>query len=391
MPASDGSSWLRTIGIVTTTRADYGIYRPLLRALAAAGRYRLTRFAGGTHLRDEFGSTISEIGKEPFGDIVEVDYFVPGDDAAAIAASAGAALTAFGRMFAERPVDLLFLLGDRYEMLSAATAALLHHIPIAHLHGGDITAGSLDDSIRNAITKLAALHFPALPAHAERIRRMGENDSRIFVTGALALDELAAFKPEPSDAVSSALGLDVREPTAVICLHPETLGSTSPNEQFRVMADALGGFAGNVVVVGSNADEGHLQLRKEMEQFIAARPNARLVLSMPQARFWSCLHHAALFIGNSSAGIIEAASLKLPVVNVGTRQGGRLHAENVIDMPQWDASLIATAIRRAASPEFRASLANLKNPWGDGRAAGRIVAALAGLPEKTRLLAKSQD
>jgi len=391
MAAPDFPSWIERVGIVTTTRADYGIYRPLLRALAENRRIRPARFAGGTHLRSAFGNTIGEVRRDALGEIIEVDYLVPGDDAAAIAASGGAALAKFGRAFAEHPADLMFLLGDRYEMLPAATAALLNRIPIAHLHGGDITAGSLDDSIRNAITKLAAVHFPALPQHAERIARMGEAGWRIHVTGALALDELAAFSPEPLDSLSSALELDLRIPTAMVCLHPETLECTSPPGQFRALAEALGGFAGNVVVIGSNADEGHFGLRREMERFVAERPKARLVASMPQGRFWSCLKHAALFIGNSSAGIIESASLKIPVVNVGLRQSGRLHAENVIDVPEWDAAGISAAVRRATSAEFRASLSTLKNPWGDGRAAQRIVAALRGLPDKSRLLAKSQD
>lgn len=391
MAAPDSPSWIRSVGIVTTTRADYGIYRPLLRALAASGRYALTRFAGGTHLRSEFGATLGEISRDPLGAIVEVDYLVPGDNAAAIAASGGAALAKFGRALADQPVDLLFLLGDRYEMLPAATAALLNRIPIAHLHGGDITAGSLDDAIRNAITKLSAVHFPALPQHAERIARMGEAQWRIHVTGALALDELAAFRPEPVDAISSALELDLRQPTAILCLHPETVETAAAAGQFRAVADALREFAGNMIVIGSNADEGHLRLRSELERFVASRPNARLAVSMPQSRFWSCLRHAAIFVGNSSAGIIEAASLKLPVVNVGLRQSGRLHAENVIDVPEWDAAKIGSAVRRGTSPEFRASLANLKNPWGDGHAAERIVAAMHTLPDKSRLLGKSLD
>lgn len=391
MPAPAAPSWIRSVGVVTTTRADYGIYRPLLRALAAAPHLRTIRFAGGTHLRTDFGTTIAEVNRDPFGPVVEVDYLVPGDDAAAIAASGGAALAHFGRAFAAHPVDLLFLLGDRYEMLSAATAALLHRIPIAHLHGGDITAGSLDDAVRNAVTKLAALHFPALSQHADRIKNMGEAPWRIHVTGALALDELASFTPEPIGALSAALELDLRKPTAVLCLHPETLDSVGPADQFRAVADALRDFHGNIVVIGSNADEGHLTLRREMERLASSRPATRLALSMPQPRFWSCLHHAALLIGNSSAGIIEAASLRLPVVNVGRRQSGRLHAENVLEVPEWNTSNIAAAIRRAASPDFRASLTNLKNPWGDGRAAERIMSALRTISDRPRLLSKSQD
>lgn len=391
MAAPSAISWIRSVGVVTTTRADYGIYRPLLRALAAAPQLRTIRFAGGTHLRADFGNTIAEVQRDPFGPVIEVDYLVPGDDAAAIAASGGAALAHFGRAFAANPVDLLFLLGDRYEMLSAATAAMLHRIPIAHLHGGDITAGSLDDSIRNAVTKLAALHFPALPQHADRIKNMGEAPWRIHVTGALALDELASFKPEPADVLSAALELDPRRPTAVLCLHPETLDSVSPAGQFRAIAEALSDFPGNILVIGSNADEGHLALRREIERLAGSRPATRLALSIPQPRFWSCLHHAALLIGNSSAGIIEAASLRLPVINVGRRQSGRLHGENVLDVPEWNAAKIAAAIRRATAPDFRASLANLKNPWGDGHAAERVMSALRTIPDRPSLLSKSLD
>ncbi|MFO0972745.1 MAG: UDP-N-acetylglucosamine 2-epimerase [Phycisphaerae bacterium] len=366
----------QTLGIVTTTRADYGLYRPLLRALGAAG-YGLRRFVGGTHLRDDFGRTGDWLTADStLGEIRCVDYLSSRDDARGVSDSAGAALAELGRAFAAAPVDLLFLLGDRYEMLAAATAAVLHRIPIAHLHGGDRTAGAYDDALRNAVSQLATLHFPALPHHAQRLQAMGIAPERICVTGALALDELSHFAPDSPDALRATLQIDFRTPTLVVSLHPETLEPRPAEQCFEVVAQAIAPWTGEILLVGPNADEGHLGLRQAMQRFAAARRQTSLVSALTQRQFWSCLAHAAALVGNSSAGIIESASLGVPVVNVGSRQAGRLHAANVIDVP-WEASAVHAALLRATAPDFRASCRTLSNPWGDGQAATRIVAVLA--------------
>ncbi|MCK6455221.1 MAG: UDP-N-acetylglucosamine 2-epimerase [Phycisphaerae bacterium] len=377
-----------TIGCVTTTRADYGIYRPLLAALVRNQRHDVIRFAGGTHLHDSFGRTIDDVRADDFGLVVPVEHFSDRDDPAGIAASAGRAVAAFGDAFSRQPLHLLFLLGDRYEMLAAAMAAQLGRVPIAHLHGGDTTAGAIDDAFRHAISKLAALHFPSLPEHARRLVAMGEADWRIHVTGALALDSIRTFRPEPVEALSAALELDFRSSTLLVCVHPETLSEVPVTEQWNALAEGIREFSGNVLVIGSNADEQFLALRRAITDWCAARPRSRFIPSLSQSRFWSCLAHASAMIGNSSAGIIESASFQLPVVNVGRRQEGRARSGNVLDVP-WDAAQIAEALARALDAEYRTQLSRVKNIYGDGHAAERILEVLDRLPPRGTLLHKA--
>lgn len=383
MPAG----WVQSVACVTTTRAEYGIYRPLLFALHRTG-YRCTRLVGGTHLRSAFGRTIDDVRGDDVGPIVEVDFLAERDDAFGVTRSAGDALAAFGRALHADPPDLVFVLGDRYEMLSAAIAALLTRVPIAHLHGGDRTAGAYDDAMRHAISKLAAWHFPALPEHARRLEALGEPAERITVCGSLALDGLHQFEPLSASALSKHLGFELSDRYAVVCVHPETLAGAQPANLFRQVAEGLGAFDGPVVVIGSNADEGHRALADVVRAWSERRPRTYRVASLPQRVYWSLLAHAAVLVGNSSAGVIESASLRLPTVNVGRRPSGRTRAGNVIDVT-WDATAIADAIRAATAPSFRAGLAGLVNPWGDGRAAERILATVATLPPRAVLLDKA--
>lgn len=385
--ATPPTPWLRRIGCITTSRADSGIYRPLWRALAARSDWELTCLAGGTHLSTAFGHTLDDLTNGPPMTIVPVDHQVPGDDPQAVAETAGRAVTAFSEALAQAPVDLVFVLGDRTEMLAAAMAALIHRVPIAHLHGGDRTEGSLDNQCRHALTKLSHLHFPALPEHAGRIRRMGEEDWRIHQVGALALDALARFEPEPAETLGPAIGLDLSRTTVVVAFHPETLADEPPAESLDELLAAVGRLDANVLLIGTNADAGHAGLARAMERWASERTGAAVVRSLPQHRFWSWLAHAAALVGNSSAGLIEAASLRLPVVNIGHRQQGRRRPANVIDAPPRRADILS-ALRRAIDPKFRAGWGDLANPYGDGHAADRIIEVLRQLPPRDLLLRK---
>lgn len=383
-----GPAWLRRIGCISTSRADSGIYQPLLRALAASPRWRTCVLAGGTHYDESYGSTGREFDDLPDLRVFEVHHFVRGDRPEQVARTAGQAVIEFSRALSEAEPDLVFVLGDRTEMLAASLAATIHQIPIAHLHGGDATEGAYDDQCRHAITKLAHLHFPALPEHAERIAVMGEPRWRIHTVGALALDSLCDFEPEPLDSISHALGLDFGRPTIVVAYHPETLSAMPAKEQIEEVLAALAGFDANFLLIAPNCDVGRDAIDSAMRQFAASRPAARIVAHIPQPRFWSCLAHAALLVGNSSAGIIEAASFRLPVVNIGDRQKGRVRAANVIDAP-IDRLSIKTAMQRGISSLFRQCLEELRNPYGDGCAARRIVAAIESLKAREYVLAKS--
>lgn len=381
------SDWIRTVACISTSRADAGIYRPLLSALAAEPRWRTICLAGGTHHDPAFGGTFDAFASLAGVRVVGVDHFVPGDEPAQVAATAGRAVEAFSNALAETAVDLVCVLGDRTEMLAAALAAVIRRLPIAHLHGGDLTEGAYDDQCRHALTKLGHLHFPALAEHADRIISMGEEAWRVHPVGALALDSLRGFKPESVDRLREAIGLDFTRPVIVVCLHPETLSDIPPERQIQELIAALDPLDVQCLILGPNADVGHDRVRSAWTKFASARPTAVFVSSMPQAMFWSCLANASLLVGNSSAGILEAASFRLPVVDIGDRQKGRLRGPNVLLVP-FDRAAVASAIDTALSPAFRESLAGLSNPYGDGRAAERIIAALHNLPDRSTLLHK---
>lgn len=374
------------IAVATTSRADYGIYRPLLEALRASGR-TIELIVGGTHPVRRFGHTLDEIRADGFGAIHVVEHLAGGDRAVDSAESCGAAVTGFARALDQCRADLMFVLGDRHEMLAAGLAGAILKTPIAHLHGGDVTEGVTDDQFRHALTKLSHVHFPAIEPHGQRLRAMGEEAWRVYVVGSLALDQFAAFVPLALESLARGAGLDPAVPCVVLVFHPETLGAVSPADAFERVAAGMRDFDGNLVLVGSNADEGHVGLSAAVRAWAAARPRTAWIASLSQREYWSWLSHARALVGNSSSGLIEAPTLGLPVVNVGDRQKGRVRAANVIDAP-CETAAIAVALRRALSDEFRCGLAGLVNPYGDGRTAARVLSVLDGLPPREQLLRK---
>jgi UDP-hydrolysing UDP-N-acetyl-D-glucosamine 2-epimerase len=379
---------LQRIACISTSRADAGIYRPLLGALADQSDWQISCLAGGTHLSEAFGHTIDELAPTDRVELTPVLHFVSGDRALDVAETSGRAVIEFSKALAAARPDLVFVLGDRTEMLAAALAAVIHGIPIAHLHGGERTAGAYDDNCRHAITKLAHVHFAALPEYAERIASMGEEDWRIHTVGAPALDDLVHFEPLPVGELSAAVGLDFSRPTWVIAFYPETLSADSPAAQVEMLLAALYAADANLLILGTNADIGYKTFAEAYQAFADQQSNVKLMASLSKQWFWSCLAHAQMLIGNSSAGIIEAASFKLPVVNIGDRQAGRIRPSNVIDTA-CHTEKIADAVNRAISFTFRNGLASLTNPYGDGQAAARVVIALRSLPDRQTLLRKA--
>ncbi len=386
-PVDQETAWLRRIACITTSRADAGIYHPVLTALTTESAWDVTCLAGGTHLSSGFGGTIEVFSDIPQLTTVPVDHWVPGDGPVEVAATAGRAVEQYAQALAANRPDLVFVLGDRTEMLAATLAALILAIPIAHLHGGDITEGAYDNQCRHAISKLSHVHFAALPEHAERIKSMGEESWRVHTVGAPAIDVLRDFKPSTVSELSGAVGIDFSRPTVVVVFHPETLHHWPATRQIEELLQSLHFLDANVLMIGPNADVGHNAIRDALQRFAASRENACLVTSLSQHRYWSCLSHAAVLLGNSSSGIIEAACFSLPVVNVGERQTGRMRSGNVLDVAM-DRDEITAALGKAVDPTFREGLRDLANPYGDGHASERIVAALHALPGREKLLRK---
>ncbi|MCB9855398.1 MAG: UDP-N-acetylglucosamine 2-epimerase (hydrolyzing) [Phycisphaerales bacterium] len=369
---------IRRVACISTSRADSGIYRSLWHALIAGG-YETTCLAGGTHLSSRAGATINELRAIDGLRVVPVAHATGDGTAAGVASAAGEAMGAFARAIdAVRP-ELVFVLGDRLEMLAAAMSATAARVPIAHLHGGERTAGAYDDQCRDAMSMLSALHFAAMPAYASRIRSMGVDASRVFCVGALAIDAIQAHAPMSVVATSRAVGLDLSRPTLLVLFHPETLGPLSADVQGRIVADALREVDKQVLVVGVNADVGSVAVGAALASVAELRDSAVHVASVPPEVFYSCMAHAWAMVGNSSSGMIEAASFDLPVVNIGNRQGGRIRPANVVDVA-FEPAAIGEAIRRVTTPSFRAGLHGISNPYGDGLASARICSILRGEP-----------
>ena len=365
------------IACLSTSRADAGIYRPLLFALDADPRFNASFIASHPcSLTDLPGVNAVNTPINQFGDFP-----------VAVARATGSAVGKFAEALMQINPDLVFVLGDRTEMLAAALGATICSLPIAHLHGGDTTRGAYDDACRHAISKLAHVHFPALSEHGRVLQAIGEPFDRIHVVGALALEELARFQAEPIEACSAEVGLDLNSPTLLVVFHPETISELPVSSQVESLVRAIAATDMQVLWIDPNADVGHGEIIRALSSLAESRRGFVRLKSVSQDRFWNCLVHCRALVGNSSAGIIEAASLKRAVVNIGCRQEGRVRARNVIDVG-FNADEIAEAIQRATSEEFRTSLDGLVNPYGDGLAAERILTVLAKLPDRMTLLRK---
>jgi UDP-N-acetylglucosamine 2-epimerase (non-hydrolysing) len=281
---------------------------------------------------------------------------------------------AVGDALARQRPEALLLAGDRFETAAAALAATVARVPIVHLHGGETTSGAFDDALRHAITKLAHLHLVSRPEHGERVVAMGEDPAAVHVVGAPGLDNLHRADLAGRDELEAFLGIRLVPPVVVVTLHPATYGG-DPRAEAAAVAAAMEAVEATYVVTLPNADPGGQEIRAVLEE--AARPpRGAVAAALGERRYWGLMRQAAALLGNSSSALIEAPAVGLPAVNVGARQDGRVRGANVVDTPA-DAPAIAAALGRALAPGFRASLAGLPSPYGDGRSAERIVALLA--------------
>lgn len=378
---------MRTITAVTVARSDLGIYLPVWRRIAAEPDLRLEIVAAGAHLVDEFGRTERDIAAAGFDVVDRVETLLAEDSPAAIAQSIGLGVRGFAAAFARRRPDLLLALGDRHEMLAAVAAALPLTIPVAHLHGGEISEGAIDDSIRHAITKMSHLHFVATADYRRRVIQLGEEPWRVTVSGAPGLDNLRTLALLDREVLERRIGMPLHPPPLLVTFHPVTLEYDRNESQIDELLAALTAIDMPVVFTYPGADAGSRAIVGAVERFVGDSPRMRCVNSLGSQAYFSLLRIAAAMVGNSSSGIIEAASFELPVVNVGNRQRGRLRAANVIDA-ECRREEIFRAIHTAVTKPFRESLRRLQNPYGDGRAAERIVPVLRDAPLDQRLLVK---
>ena len=377
----------RAITVVTGGRADYGTLRPVLQEIAGHPALELRLVACGSHLAPELGYTAREIEEDGFTVSGTVEQLLASDSPAGVAKSMGVGMLGFADLFARARPDLLLVLGDRFEILAAVAAAAPFCIPVAHVHGGEVTEGAVDDAFRHALTKLSHLHFASTRVHADRLVQMGEEPWRVTVSGAPSLDNLHRLELLDRGALEDRIQLPLDPPPLLVTLHPETLEHRETGRHVAALLAALELVGRPVLFTYPNADAGGRTIIAAIKDYVSRDDRARIVAHLGQPGYFALMRDAAAMVGNSSSGIIEAASFGTPVVNIGDRQRGRPQNRNVINCP-FDAEAIAAAIREAVAPAFRGSLAGVENVYGDGRAAARIVDVLGRVSLDDRLVRK---
>lgn len=368
---------MRSICVVTATRAEYGLLRPVVQKLAASADLQLRLVVTGAHLSPRLGQTVTEIEKDGFAIDARLPIFT--DDAAEpVAQTIARTLTVFDEYFAQNAPDCLLVLGDRFEIFAVATAAAARHIPIAHISGGDVTLGAADEYYRHCISKMAAVHFASCADSAARLVRLGEAPDRVFCVGGLGDENIRTLPKLSREALCASTGFALMQPFALVTYHPETSADAgSPAAQSQALCRAMESVPGIFwLMTGSNADAGGQVCSDTLRAFAAAHPDrAGFVQNLGLQRYLSAMQYASLVAGNSSSGVVETPTFQVPTVNIGKRQTGRIICANVLGCAP-DADAIAETMRKALSPEFAAIAATAKSPYNGGDTSAKICAVL---------------
>jgi UDP-hydrolysing UDP-N-acetyl-D-glucosamine 2-epimerase len=363
----------RKICVVTGTRAEYNLLSPLLRAIDRAPDFSLQIIAAAAHLSPDFGLTYKVIEEDGFRINAKVEMLLASDTGTAVAKSMGIGTIGFADAFAQLNPELLLVLGDRFEILSAVQAALVMKLPVAHLAGGDTTEGAFDEAIRHSITKMSHLHFVTHEEAAQRVRQLGEDPARVFVVGSPGIDELLATPIASREEVERNLGFSLRPRNLLITYHPVTAEPDNGSSGFRELLVALDrlGREWGLIFTRPNADPSGREFASALEFFVARHKNAILFKSLGPKWYWSAMAHCDAIVGNSSSGLYETPSLKKPTIDIGSRQDGRPRASSVFHTPA-DAQNIERAIRHAVEADCSGTM----NPYGFGDAVPKIMQAL---------------
>ena len=376
------------VTVVTATRAEYGLLRPVIQKLAASRALTLQLVVTGAHLCPRLGATVAEIEADGLPIAARLPIFSD-DDGEPAARTIARTLTVFDDHFAARRPDAVLLLGDRFEIFAVAAAAAARHIPIAHISGGDVTLGAADEYYRHCITKMAAAHFPSCVDSARRLVRMGEDPARVFCVGGLGDENIRTLPKMTRQELCESTGFDLMQPFALVTFHPETgAGAPDPAVQSAALCRAMDAVE-NVfwLITGSNADAGGQVCTAAMQAFAAAHPGrAGFVQSLGLRRYLSAMQYAALVAGNSSSGVVETPTFGVPAVNIGSRQAGRILCANVLSCP-GGAAAIEAALRTALTPAFAAKAKTARSPYFGGDTSGKIVTVLERLAGSSLLAA----
>lgn len=367
---------MKSITVLTATRAEYGLLSPVIHALKACGSFEVRVVVTGAHLSPEFGLTYKEIEKEGIEIDRKIEILLSSDTPSAISKSMGMAIIGFADYFAERRPDALVVLGDRYETLAVCCAAMNARIPIIHLYGGETTEGAVDEVIRHAITKLSYLHLTSTEEYRKRVIQLGESPDRVFTVGAIGIENAMKKKLLSKRELADSLGLALERPYAVITFHPVTLENNSAMQQCRELLKALDMHPEmDYIITKANADADGRIINKMLDDYSLTHDNVSVYESLGAVRYLSAVKYSRMAIGNSSSGLVEVPSFKIPTVNIGDRQKGRLKAASVIDCGP-KAEEISQSIERAKTIEFREICETVTNPYGDGDTSEKVVNAI---------------
>ena len=381
---------MKSVHILTGIRSEYDILAPVLDAMDATGELETGVIVTGAHLSSAFGNSVSQIERDGRRIVARIDSLLASDGLAGRVKGAALQLAGITDLFARDKPDFLVVMGDREESMTGALAAAYHHVPLVHIGGGDhADDGNVDNSIRHAVSKLAHLHMVTTPLSARRVEALGEESWRVHVVGASGIDRFAAVPRLERDALEGELGVEWGgEPFAVLLYHPTVTDFSRARENAATITAALERSGLHVAIIAPNSDPGNLAIVEEIEAFVARYPRARAFRFLERTVFVNLLRHARVLVGNSSAGLIEAPTIGLPVVNVGVRQRGREHGENVIFVDYDPAEIDAAIGRATGDAAFRSTVENGSTPYGDGTAGKRIADILSRTEVGEKLMHK---
>jgi GDP/UDP-N,N'-diacetylbacillosamine 2-epimerase (hydrolysing) len=370
---------MRKICVVTGTRAEYGLLYWLMKEIEADPDLTLQLIATGMHLSPEFGLTYKEIEKD-FTITKKIEMLLSSDTSIGISKSMGLAQISFAEAYRELQPDMVVVLGDRYEIFSAVSAAMIARIPIAHLHGGETTEGAFDESIRHSITKMSHLHFTAAEEYRNRVIQLGEHPDRVFNVGGMGIENIKRLTLLNKEAFEESIEFKLAKKNILVTFHPVTLEDSTANEQFTELLDAIDSLKNtNIIFTKANSDTDGRIINQMIDEYVAKNLHKSVAFtSLGQLRYLSALQFVDVMVGNSSSGLAEAPSFKIGTINIGDRQKGRIKAASVIDCEPEKKS-IEEAFEKLYSDDFQKSLKNVQNPYGDGCASQKIIDVLKSI------------
>jgi len=367
---------MRKICIITGTRAEYGLLRWVMQGIKDDVALTLQIIVTGMHLSPEFGLTYQEIERDGFIIDRKVEMLTSSDSAVGIAKSMGLGMIGIADALSELKPDMILVLGDRFEIFSAVSAALVARIPVAHLHGGELTEGAFDEAMRHSITKMSHLHFVAAEEYQRRVIQLGEHPDRVFLVGGLGIDNIKRLKLLDRRELESEMNFQFGSRNLLITFHPVTLEQATAAEQMSELLDALAELKDTqLIFTMPNADTDSRGLKQMVEEFTSKFSNARAFSSLGQLRYLSCIAQVDGVLGNSSSGLTEVPSFRKGTINIGDRQRGRLRAESVIDC-EPSRKIITEALKKLYSPDFNSLVGRAINPYGEGGASEKIVSII---------------